>query len=115
MEINRAQELLESERARLTQELEQLGRPNPGIPGDWELAANDLEAEPDPLDQAKTVSAREDNAAILADLEARLGSVNEALKRAAGGTYGRCEVCGAPIEAERLAADPAAATCVAHR
>nr|WP_231134935.1 TraR/DksA C4-type zinc finger protein [Motilibacter deserti] len=29
-----------------------------------------------------------------------------------GGTYGRCEVCGEPIPAERLEVRPSARTCV---
>ena len=46
-------------------------------------------------------AARED----LAELEA-------ALARLADGSYGTCQVCGARISAERLAARPAARACV---
>ncbi|MDN5916579.1 MAG: TraR/DksA C4-type zinc finger protein [Pseudonocardia sp.] len=48
-------------------------------------------------------------------LEAARRDVTD-LERAAGrlaaGTYGRCEVCGAPIADERLEALPATTTCI---
>jgi RNA polymerase-binding transcription factor DksA len=44
--------------------------------------------------------------------ETRLAEVDAALARLAGGSYGTCVVCGAPIPAERLEARPSAATCV---
>ncbi len=37
--------------------------------------------------------------------------IDAALARIADGTYGTCEICGQPIEAERLAAMPEARTC----
>lgn len=115
MDTKRARASLEEERSRLEGELKSIGQPNPAVPGDWELAPNTAETEPDILDQAEITTAREDNAAILADLEARYTSVTDALARIEAGTYGTCEVCGAPIEEARLAADPSASTCTAHR
>ena len=43
-----------------------------------------------------------------------LAQVRAARTRVADGTYGRCEVCGAQIPAERLEARPWASRCVAH-
>jgi DnaK suppressor protein len=43
---------------------------------------------------------------------ARLAEFDAALTRLAIGTYGTCEVCGEAIAAGRLAARPAARTCV---
>ena len=43
---------------------------------------------------------------------ARLTELTRAVDRVALGRYGRCEVCGGPIGAERLAARPAAPTCI---
>lgn len=114
METTRARAALESEKVRLEKELGALGRPT-NVPGDWELAPSELAPEADMLDQAEITTAREDDAAVLADLEARHASVCEALRRIERGTYGLCEACGTPIEEKRLAADPAATTCVAHR
>lgn len=115
MDTRRARKSLEEERRRLEGELKSIGRPNPSVPGDWELAPNTAEAEPDILDQAEIATSREDNAAVLADLEARYASVTEALARIENKTYGKCEVCGVPIEEARLAADPSALTCTTHR
>lgn len=105
---------LEEEKVRLEGEMKSVGRPNPAVPGDWEPMPNDLAGQSDPLDQAEVVMTREENAAILADLEARYDAVLAALKRLDEGTYGKCEVDGAPIEEARLEADPAATTCRAH-
>ncbi len=43
-----------------------------------------------------------------------LEEVRRARQRIIEGTYGRCEVCGEPIPAERLEARPASARCVQH-
>ena len=115
MDTRRARKSLEEERSRLESEMKSLGQPNPSVPGDWELAPGTAETEPDILDQAEIATSREDNAAVLADLEARYANVTEALSRIEGGTYGRCEVCGTSIEEARLAADPSAMTCMTHR
>jgi RNA polymerase-binding transcription factor DksA len=55
---------------------------------------------------------RETLRATLREAEARVGEIDAALARVDAGTYGVCEVCGAPIPPERLEARPAAATCV---
>ena len=115
MDTKRAKASLEEERSRLEGEMGSIGRPNPAVPGDWEPLPNAAEAEPDILDQAEIATSREDDAAVLADLEARYASVRDALARIEGGTYGRCEVCDAPIGEARLSADPAAMTCTTHR
>jgi DnaK suppressor protein len=50
--------------------------------------------------------------AVLEAARAQLAAVNDALSRLDAGTYGRCESCGKPIAAERLAIRPFATTCV---
>lgn len=47
-------------------------------------------------------------------LSARLADVRQALEHIETGTYGVCEVCNQAIEEERLEANPAARTCMAH-
>jgi sigma-B regulation protein RsbU (phosphoserine phosphatase) len=47
-------------------------------------------------------------------LEALLAEVDAALGRVAAGTYGLCETCHDPIEADRLAADPLTRVCLDH-
>ena len=56
-----------------------------------------------------------ERAQLIAVLEAtrhRVAELELAVERARTGDYGRCERCGEPIPAERLAARPAARTCV---
>ncbi len=43
----------------------------------------------------------------------RLDDVDHALVQLEAGSYGVCESCGRPIATERLAARPAARTCIA--
>jgi len=46
--------------------------------------------------------------------EADVEAVERALGRLDDGSYGTCEVCAGPIDAERLAAEPATRTCAEH-
>ena len=55
---------------------------------------------------------REHAAALLASARERLAAIGAALDRLDAGQYGVCEMCGEPIGAERLAARPAAQTCI---
>lgn len=105
---------LEAEKEKLEREMGSVGRRNPAVPGDWELAPSETGMEADLADQADVMMSRESSAAILADLEARYDTVLSALARIGERMYGKCEVCGKPIEEARLAADPAAVTCVEH-
>lgn len=50
----------------------------------------------------------------LAQAEADLADVDAALGRLDDGTYGRCEVCGGPIDDARLSALPATRACAEH-
>lgn len=50
-------------------------------------------------------------AGLQAREQAKLGQINEALKRMDAGTYGRCVVCDAPVAFERLMVFPEAPTC----
>ncbi|MBR7742108.1 TraR/DksA C4-type zinc finger protein [Phycicoccus sp. BSK3Z-2] len=52
--------------------------------------------------------------AVQERLLAALEQVRAARARVADGTYGRCEVCGVEIPAERLEARPLTSRCVAH-
>ncbi len=51
-------------------------------------------------------------AALLGQAHRHLAELDDALERLRGGSYGRCARCGRPIAAERLAARPAARTCI---
>nr|WP_218859473.1 TraR/DksA C4-type zinc finger protein [Petropleomorpha daqingensis] len=55
---------------------------------------------------------RQQTAALLEQARRRLAEIDAALARREAGDYGVCETCGRPIGAERLAARPAARTCI---
>lgn len=48
------------------------------------------------------------------DISRLLDEVDAALARIDGGTFGACESCGEPIEADRLLADPLTRFCLDH-
>jgi DnaK suppressor protein len=105
---------LESEKASLEEQLQTIGRPSTENPGEWEAIQVDTELEADPNDQASELDQYQENRAILGVLSARYREVCAALGRIEEGKYGICEVSEEPIEEERLEADPAARTCIAH-
>lgn len=115
MQTEQLKKRLEDEKLKLESEMGSVGRKNAAVPNDWEAIPSETGTESDVIDQADAIMSNENNAAILADLEARYDMVLGALAHIAAGTYGVCEVCSAPIEEARLTADPAATTCVAHR
>jgi RNA polymerase-binding protein DksA len=55
---------------------------------------------------------RQQVVALLDQARRRLADVDAALARQEAGDYGSCESCGRPIAPERLAARPAARTCI---
>jgi RNA polymerase-binding transcription factor DksA len=57
---------------------------------------------------------REKDFSLLEQLEAEIGDLDAALRKIDDGTYGICEVCGRPIEPERLEAIPGTRTCIEH-
>lgn len=63
------------------------------------------EGDPDVVEREKSV-------VLLSALEARLSSINDALRAIEQGTYGTCERCGKPIPEERLEVRPDATMCV---
>ena len=68
-----------------------------------------------PAEDASELFLRQRNLAVANDLQAELYDVERALERVAQGTYGVCQVCGEPINAERLEARPAATFCIRHQ
>lgn len=112
------QKLLD-EKKTLEAELKTLGTQNPQNPADWipTVGARDVSPVPpatDPNEFADAAEELDENASILNELEGRLNEVNIALGKIDKGTYGVCEEDGAPIEKERLLANPAARTCKKH-
>jgi RNA polymerase-binding transcription factor DksA len=55
---------------------------------------------------------RQHVAALLDQARSQLAAIGAAARKLDAGSYDRCDVCGGPIGAARLAARPAALTCV---
>ena len=55
---------------------------------------------------------RGQTAAVRDQTRTRLVEIDRALERLEEGSYGRCELCGRPIGAERLQARPSTVRCV---
>jgi len=118
MKTNFYKEKLEEELILLTKELKTVGKINPDNPIDWEatgsMETNTNDDHSDSNDNADNQEEFGERNAILNDLEIRYNNVKKALRRIAEGNFGKCEVCGKEIEAERLKANPAATTCLDH-
>ena len=63
------------------------------------------EADPDVVEREKSL-------VLLTTLEARLASIEDALKAIERGDYGICARCGKEIPAERLEVKPEATLCI---
>lgn len=114
METASFKKRLEEEKVRLEAELQSVGRKSEVVPNDWESTPAEPMFEADPIDQAGVAETRGNEAAILSALEAQYDRILAALARVEAGTYGTCEVCGAPIAEARLGANPSALTCALH-
>ena len=105
---------LEAEKATLETSLSEHGRFDAET-NNWVGAAPTDEAEGADRDvMADTMEELGTNNAVVEELEERYKNVLHALQKIEGGTYGTCEVGGEEIPEERLKANPAARTCVAH-
>jgi RNA polymerase-binding transcription factor DksA len=69
-------------------------------------------ADQHPADAASDTEMRELDLATEVLFAARLGQIDDALRRLDGGTYGICAACGTPIPAERLELVPETPYCV---
>jgi DnaK suppressor protein len=100
--------LLAAERTAAVERIAGLERDLTGI---IESASAGADDEHDP-EGATLAFERQHAAALLAGARRQLAQIDAALGRVADGSYGRCVTCGDPIAQARLAARPAAATCI---
>ena len=104
---------LEKELITVEGELKTVGQINPSNPADWEAKPSEIDVLASDMEEvADKIESYEENTGILKELEIRFNNIKDALARIKKGTYGICLVCGEPIEAKRLKADPAAPTCI---
>jgi DnaK suppressor protein len=102
-------ELLLAERARTESLITALKREFADLAEAASAAGTDDEHDPE---GATLAFERQHAAALLGQAREQLAAIDVALGRLADGSYGICERCGQPVGDERLAARPAAVTCV---
>ena len=83
------------------------------VTDDWEIRVPENHESDEDI-RADAAESADEQVAELAELETRYRTITRALQKISDGTYGICEISGEPIEADRLAANPAARTCKAH-
>jgi DnaK suppressor protein len=101
--------LLAAERTAAAGRLAALERDFAGIVEAASQANGDDEHDPE---GATIAFERQHIAALLGHARRQISQIDAALGRVDAGTFGRCERCGQPISAGRLAARPTAATCI---
>ena len=102
-------ELLLAERARAGQRVAALEREFAGLAEAASSAGTDDEHDPE---GATLAFERQHAAALLEAAREQVTAINAALERLELGKYGVCDRCGRPIGEDRLAARPAARTCI---
>ena len=106
--MERMRDRLEAERKDVMEKLQQ-------IRGASELTAAEtggVEDTAESGDRAQANLRQHIEVETVQRLAARLGRLDEALRRVDAGTYGRCEHCGEAISPKRMAAVPEATACV---
>ncbi|MDQ2816442.1 MAG: TraR/DksA C4-type zinc finger protein [Actinomycetota bacterium] len=105
----RLAELLRAGRERARQRIAAQEREFAQLSEAASAAGTDDEHDP----EGATLAFERQHAAALRDAaREQLAAIEAALRRLEAGHYGSCERCGQPIGDERLAARPAAVTCI---
>lgn len=104
-----ARELLTAERERARRRMTALQREFDAIAEAAGSGGTDDEHDPE---GATLAFERQHTAALLGQAREQLAAIETALDRLEAGCYGVCTRCGKPIGRDRLAARPAALTCI---
>jgi DnaK suppressor protein len=107
--VTTTRDVLLAERARARSRAAALGREFAGIAAAASELGTDDEHDPE---GATLAFERQHTAALLERALEQIAEIEAAIGRLDEGTYGICVRCGQPIGQDRLAARPAAATCV---
>lgn len=115
MNIEEIKTELTTELQEIKTELTGLGVQNPSTDTDWiptPAEASDAEADANDLgDRSEDWAERRGTLDVL---ETRFNNIKRAVAKIEEGTFGTCELCGEPIEEDRLTANLAARTCKTH-
>ena len=107
VDIAKARARLEAEKARLLDELEQLEAA--GRPTDERRDGSPFGKREEDATESQEIERR---LALERNIKEQLDLIENALAKIASGKYGRCELCGKPIETARLEALPQARRCL---
>jgi len=102
---------LAAERRETMRRVAELEREFTGITASAADGSSGGDDEHDP-EGATLAFERQHTAALLARAREQIAEIDAAIGRLDEGTYGICVRCGQPVGPDRLAARPAAATCV---
>lgn len=109
MDADAARALIASARDAVTERIAALAGDVAGVVA----ASRDANADDEHDPEGSTIAfERAQLLALLDRARTELAELDAAEQRLAAGTFGRCVRCGGPIGDERLAARPAASTCV---
>ena len=115
MDATTTRRLLEAERERLLRARVAISRDQLDQESEEESFGELAALDQHQADVGTEAFEREKELSILTQVEDDLREVEDALRRLASGSYGRCQTCGAPIGDERLEAVPAARFCDEHQ
>jgi RNA polymerase-binding transcription factor len=107
--VEAVRERLGAGRARALERVAALEREFAGLAEAARSAGTDDEHDPE---GATLAFERQHAAALLEAAREQVAAFDAALERLAAGRYGVCDRCGQPIGEDRLAARPAATTCI---
>jgi RNA polymerase-binding transcription factor DksA len=107
--MSTAREVLLAEQGRARERVAALEAEFTGLAEAASSAGTDDEHDPE---GATLAFERQHAAALLDAARDQLAAIGAALRRLDDGSYGSCQRCGQAIGAERLAARPAAPTCI---
>ncbi|MFH1180955.1 MAG: TraR/DksA C4-type zinc finger protein [bacterium] len=113
--LKEAKQKLGEEKIVLEKELEKFAQKDGKLKGDWdtrfpkfggeESGGGQLEKAADEVEEYGNLLPVEHS------MEIRLKNIDEALKKFADGSYGKCEKCGREISQDRLEVSPEAKNC----
>lgn len=106
-----ARRRLKSDREQTSRRVAELEREFAGIVASASAGSSGGDDEHDP-EGATVAFERQHVSALLEQAREHLAAIEAAKRKLDAGTYDVCDGCGGPIGAERLAARPAALTCV---
>ena len=110
-DLTQIKQTLTEEKNRLLSELSDLG----GNMTQGEVSPNETSEIISDDEIGDRMEELEENEANEENIKTLINQIDSALAKIEDGTYGQCDTCHQPIEAERLRANPAATTCITHR